>query len=173
MRAQAPGRVVAPAPNGGWAASAADPSGGERFRLQATTLGRYLLYARGRDFMAAVPGALPILTQERVGTRAAAHDKGDWRVEDAGGGAFRISLPASNGRVLSASGPGGRLELVAPAAAGDAARFAFEPGDGCAVYPEVEVNAVGTPSAGETPFGEVVASSPERLRAHLRLARLR
>jgi microsomal dipeptidase-like Zn-dependent dipeptidase len=155
LRAQAPGRLVAKAAGGSWSASAADVAGAERFRMQATALGRYLLYTRAGDFMAAVPGTLPLVTAEGVGTAAAPSDKADWRVDDAGGGAFRIVLPAAGERVLAATGPGGRLELAEPAGAGDAARFSFEAADGCAAYPEVETNASGTPSAGRFGFGEV------------------
>jgi microsomal dipeptidase-like Zn-dependent dipeptidase len=152
MRAQAPAGLVAKAADGSYTASAADVAGAERFRLQATALGHYLLYTRAGDFMAAVPGALPLVSAESVGSAAQASEKADWRVEDAGGGAFRIVLPAAGGRVLAASGPGGRLELAAP---GDPARFTFEAADGCAAYPEVETNAAGTPPGGRFSFGEV------------------
>jgi hypothetical protein len=155
LRAQAPGRLVARTSGGSYAASAGDAAGAERFRLQATDLGRYLLYTRSGEFVAAVPGALPVLAAEQVGTASAPSEKADWRVDDAGGGAFRLVLPAAGGRVLAASGPGGRLELVAPAAAGDSARFAFEASDGCASYPEPETNATGTPSRSRFAFGEV------------------
>jgi hypothetical protein len=155
LRAQSPARLVARTPTGAYTASAADIAGAERFRLQATALGSYLLYTRAADFMAAVPGVIPLVSPERVGTRERASEKADWRVEDVGDGAFRLVLPGSGGRVLAATGPGGRLELAAPSAAGDATRFAFEPAGGCAAYPEVETNATGEPSKGATPFGEV------------------
>ena len=77
LRAQSAGRLVARAANGAYTASAADAAGAERFRLQATALGRYLLYTRAAEFVAAVPSPLPILTQERVGTRQNAHEKAD------------------------------------------------------------------------------------------------
>ena len=153
LRSLSPGGYVAKA-GGGYSAST-DAGGAERFRLQATALGRYLLYTRAQDFMAAAPGPLPLLSAEGVGTASAPSEKADWRVDDAGGGAFRLVLPAAGERVLAASGPGGRLELADPAAARDTALFSFEATDGCAVFPEVEVNATGTPSKGATSFGEV------------------
>ena len=93
------------------AASGATVSGGERLRLQATTLGSYLLYRPDRTFLtAAGPKADP--------SPAAA----DWRVREAGGGTFRLTSAA--GTALG----GGRRYRLATAA-------------GCAAYPEAELNA--------------------------------
>ena len=38
--------------DGGYRASAGQAGDGERFRMQGTALGRYLLYGRDRDFLA-------------------------------------------------------------------------------------------------------------------------
>jgi hypothetical protein len=46
----------------------------------------------------------------------------------------------------------GRLVLTVPSGAG---AFSFEPADGCAVYPEVETSASGTPFTSATAWGRV------------------
>jgi hypothetical protein len=157
LKSLSTGRFVAKTSDGAYRATATAPA--ERFRMQATALGRYLLYGRGRDFLALgsqepVPGVpLPIGAGERVESAATPSDRADWRVDVAGPGAFVVSLPP-NGRVLAA-GEGGALVLADRGAAGEAARFAFEPSDGCAVYPEAETGATGEPARGATAYGEV------------------
>ena len=116
---------------------------GERFRLQATALGSYLLYGAGRDFLGHGRGPLPV-SPERVQSAAAPSEATDWRVEVVDG-AYVLSL---GDRPLAVQG--GRLVL-----GGTAARFAFEPATGCADYPEAETNVSGEPAKGATPFGEV------------------
>jgi microsomal dipeptidase-like Zn-dependent dipeptidase len=141
------GRFVAKSGDG-YRASAATMAGAERFRMRATTLGRYLLYGRAGDFLAAGSGGLPIVTPaNRVESAARASDNADWRLEPAAGGTFTLVLQ-SDGRPLSLSGD-------AVVMGGQPARFALVQGDSCAQFPEVEVNAVGTPAGGATPFGEV------------------
>jgi hypothetical protein len=102
-------------------------AGAEDVRLQATTLGSYLLYRPDRTFLAAHSDGT--VAPDQQPSPAA-----DWRVEDAPGGTFRL-LPASGtGPVLT-----GR----------------FAPADGCATYPEAELDATGTPRRGEVPYGRV------------------
>ncbi len=158
LKSQALGRFVAKTQDGGYRASSATPA--ETFRMQATDLGHYLLYGRAGDFLAlgeesVVPElpTLPVTTRERIESAASPSDKADWRVDGAGGGAFVISLPPS-GRVLSTS-PGGEVVIADRGAAGNGALFTFEPADGCATYPEADVNATGEPAQGPTAFGEV------------------
>src|SRR3954452_2005583 len=118
LKANALGRVVA---------------GGDAFRLQATDLGSYMLYGPKRDFLAGGSN----------GTVERAPDGGpsaDWRI-DGPKDSFRIALPSAD-RALATS-PGGDLTLVAPDAAG---RFSFVPAQGCAAFPEVEINASGEPA---------------------------
>jgi hypothetical protein len=50
---------------------------------------------------------------------------------------------------------GGVLSLVPRQGAGAETRFSFSPTDGCAVFPEAELEASGTPSKGSTSYGEV------------------
>jgi hypothetical protein len=143
LRSQASGLYVAKA-GGGYAATAGAVAGAEPFRMQATALGRYLFYGQARDFMAAQGAA----------TEAAAEpsDASDWTVDDAGDG-FTIT----NGflSVQLAVGGDGALVTVPAGSAGDSGRFDFASASGCAVYPEVEVNATGAPTTGTPLYGEV------------------
>ncbi|HEX6945033.1 MAG TPA: hypothetical protein VF196_02500, partial [Casimicrobiaceae bacterium] len=109
------------------------------FRMQATELGRYLLYGLKRDFLSAG-------SDGKVAPAADPSPSGDWRVDPAAGG-FRLTLPDAGGKALTASGS--TLTM------GDGSTFTFAAADGCPVYPEVDVNATGGPSTGATSFGEV------------------
>ena len=131
------GKYVAEA-SGGYTASAADTGSAEPFRLQATALGKYLLYGKDRDFLAA--GA------DRAEVAAKPSEAADWTV-DGKAGAFTLT---NGGRKLSVA-PTGELVLGGD---GNAALFSFEPVGGCPAYPEADVNATGGPSTGATPYGE-------------------
>ena len=111
--------------------------------MQATALGHYLFYGKASDFMGATPA-------HEVRTLPDPSDSANWQVDTASGG-FTISLPSA-GKALAATGAGGQLELVDAANAGV---FTFEPSDGCAVFPEADTEAVGTPLTGPTPYGTV------------------
>ncbi|HVE67888.1 MAG TPA: Coagulation factor 5/8 type domain-containing protein, partial [Solirubrobacteraceae bacterium] len=112
------------------------------FRMQATDLGRYLLYGRKRDFLTGD-------AQNRVAAAAEPSENADWRV-DVAGEAFKLVLP-SRDRALAANAAG-ELVLVDPAGAG---RFTFERAQGCPEYPEVELNVTGDPFPGPQAYGEV------------------
>ena len=127
---------------GGYGTSAASVGAAEGFRMQATALGSYLFYGRDRDFMAA--NALNV-----VASASGAGPDADWRVDTNPDGTFAITLP-SKGKALAVTA--GRLVLTDTANAG---AFSFEPADGCAVYPEVETSASGTPFTSGTPWGQV------------------
>jgi hypothetical protein len=119
-------------------------AGADRLRLQATALGSYLLYRPGGDFLAA--------TQDgSVGPVAQPSPAADWVVTDGATGGFTLSPKSAPGEVLVARA-GGSPVL---GAAGPASQFTFAPAASCAVYPEAELNATGTPFKGATPFGEV------------------
>src|SRR5258705_5780956 len=109
--------------------------GADRVRMQATALGRYLLYRPDRRFVAAQPDG-------SVSPADAPSPAADWRVAEAGGGTFTLSPVSAGGRVLAA-GPGGAGALGDPATAGDAAHLRFARADGCAVYPEAQLDATG------------------------------
>src|SRR5215212_9000329 len=68
-------------------------AGGEQVRMQATTLGRYLLFRPDGTFLAAQEDA-------RVAPAAQPSPAADWRVEEAGDGAFTLT-PQSGGTPLT------------------------------------------------------------------------
>jgi hypothetical protein len=144
LRSRSTGGLVAKS-LGGYSASAGSAGAAEGFRMQATALGSYLFYGRDRDFMAGSAGNF-------VAPADGASPAADWRVDANPDGTFRITLP-SEGKALGVAA--GRLVLTDPAGAG---AFAFEPAAGCAVYPEVETSATGTPAKSATPWGEVTGT---------------
>jgi microsomal dipeptidase-like Zn-dependent dipeptidase len=114
----------------------------ESFRMQATDLGRYLLYGLDADFLA-VDG-------DAIAPAAAPSDNSDWTVREAGGGAFTIvNTFVDRGLGITSDG-----KLVAVATA-DADQFEFVDSTGCPQYPEVDVNATGKPTTGSPGYGEV------------------
>ena len=122
-------------------------AGADRVRMQATTLGRYLLYRPDRTVLAAAGD----------GSVAPAQDPSpaaDWRVDDAGDATFTLSPMSAPDRVLVVA-PDGAGTLADPDAAGNAARLRFAPAGGCADYPEAGLDASGTPSKGAVPYGRV------------------
>ncbi len=164
LKSLSTGNFAAKTAGGGYAANAGRP-GAERFHLQATDLGRYLLYGKDRDFLAhgipepvgdvvglPLPGGGAPAPVARIQAETAPSESGDWRV-DVVDGAYVLTLPSAD-KVLAA-GDGGALVLADRGAAGDRARFAFEAADGCAAYPEADTNVTGEPTRGATTFGEV------------------
>jgi hypothetical protein len=121
-------------------------AGADRLRMQATTLGSYLLYTPDRRLLAAQNNG-------SVTPASQASEAANWRVNRVAPGAFVLSPASQPGKVLSYSG--GHLSVVPRASAGRAARFGFALAAGCAIYPEAQLNATGTPSRGKTPWGEV------------------
>lgn len=139
------GGLVAQTGNG-YSASAGSIGGAEPFRMQATDLGKYLFFGRAEDFLSLETGPLA-----GEGVVAAMDPSGgaDWTVEGRNG-SFTIVNEAA-GRALAVSGSG---EVVS-VPAGQAKPFTFRPAEGCAVYPEVELNTSGEPTTGSPPYGEV------------------
>src|SRR3954465_2902860 len=90
--------------------AAAGVPGAEHVRMQATALGRYLLYRPDHTFLASQADGT-------VAPASAPSPAADRRGDDAGAGAFTLT-PQSGGRAL----PGVR----------------FTPADGCAAYPEAD-----------------------------------
>src|SRR5947207_13538223 len=81
------------------AASGQAIAGADHLRMQATTLGQYLLYRPDRTFLAAQDDGA--VTPAQAPSPAA-----DWRVEEAGGGAFRLTPLSATARVLTAGQSG-------------------------------------------------------------------
>lgn len=111
------------------------------FRLRATALGRYLLYGPdGRMPAASLLGA--------VGANAGPGPAADWRVTDVGG-----TLRLTNVSTDKNLGVGALNRLVQVAST--APRWSFEPAQGCAEFPEIEVNVTGEPFEGASPDAPV------------------
>src|SRR5213078_3793946 len=98
-------------------------AGGQQVRMQATTLGRYLLYRPDGSYLAAQDGG-------GVAPASDPSPAADWAVTEAGGGAFTLT-PQSGGAPLTG--------------------VRFTPASGCAVFPEADLDATGTPSKGKVP----------------------
>ena len=126
----------------GYAATAGDAKSAEAFRMQATKLGVYLLYGKGRD-MLSVAGDSVVADSVPGGEE-------EWVVNNGDGGTFRL-ISATNNKALAA-GSGGTLVTTDPGSAGDAGRFSFVKSSGCADFPEIEVNVDGAPSTGRSLF---------------------
>jgi len=116
--------------NGCWSLSnaAGGPvAGAEKIRMQATTLGRYLLYRPDRSFLAAQEDG-------SVAPATTPSPAADFAVTPAGDGAFTLAPASTPATVLTV-------------------RFAAA--DGCAVFPEADLNATGTPAKGTSEYERV------------------
>ena len=116
-------------------------------RLQATDLGSYLLYRADRTFVAAHSDATAGIDQQPSPAT-------DWVVTDGPNATFALSPKSNPGQTLTIAADG-TGHLADRAAAGDAANLRLVPAQGCATYPEAELDATGTPFRGATPFGTV------------------
>ena len=125
----------------GYSATAQSAAAATPFRLKATALGRYLLY--GPDGRMPSAGALGPLAPTTTPGPAA-----DWRVADEAG-ALRLTN-VSTGKQVGV-GALGRLVQVASTAP----RWSLAPAQGCAAFPEVEVNVTGEPFKGAGPTAPV------------------
>src|SRR3954470_23336336 len=119
----------------------------KQVRMQATALGRYLLYLPDRTFLAAQGDA-------SVSPASEPSPAADWTVKRAGRGLFSLSPQSARDRVLAVAGNGAGT-VVNPSTAGNAGQIRFVKAKGCAVYPEAALNATGKPSGGNTSFGRV------------------
>jgi len=109
------------------------------FRLQATSLGHYLLYGRRGDFLTAADDG-------SVSPAPAPSEQGDFSVE-VSGNAYTLTLPSQ--RALTTNDTGALVTGAKPGA------FTFVRADGCATYPEATVDVSGAPSRGGSPYGQV------------------
>lgn len=124
---------------GGYRADAATPAAAEPFHFQATDLGTYLLFGRGKTFV-----ARPLLGQISVARAPSAST--EWTVDRTSAGFTFLSK--SVGLEVDARGKVVRgNKSTTP--------FALRLTKGCEPWPEVDVNVTGKPFAGATPFQEV------------------
>jgi len=125
----------------GYSASARTAGAATPFRLQATALGRYLLY--GPDERMPSAGALNAISSIATPGPAA-----DWRVAEEGD-TLRLEN-VSTGRNLGVGALGGLVQ-----ASSTAPRWSFVPAEGCATFPEIDVNVSGQPFKGPNPRAKV------------------
>src|SRR5215217_3578991 len=123
----------------GYSASAPSAAAGTPFRMQATALGRYLLY--GPD--GKMPAAGPL---DSVVSTSTPGSPADWKVTDGGSTLGLISFSTS--KSLGVNGLG-------RVAQGTAARWTLVSSGGCATFPEVQVNVTGQPFKGASPTANV------------------
>ncbi len=123
----------------------------ERFHFQATDLGRYLLFGSIEDFLAANDDLLagPVNGPSVVAAEAPS-EFADWQVKGTKRKGFSFVLPGSEQSLTTDDA--GALTL---AGADGGTRFTLRRVDGCATYPEIEINVDGPVTGGDNPFQEV------------------
>ena len=112
----------------------------ERFFLKPTTLGKYMLYGKDGDHLAA--GGSGVAPAPAPGAET------EWTIDVAGDGYSIVN--ENEGRSLTVAA--GRLGTGSMA---DAARFGFEPAQGCTPFPEIETSTEGEPKVNPLPWTEV------------------
>src|SRR3954471_4080322 len=122
-------------------------AGANQIRMQATALGRYLLYRPDRTFLSAGDDG-------GVSPADAPSPAADWRVKKVGKRIFSLSPLSASDKVLSVGGDGTGA-LATAVSAGNAAQIRFAKASGCAVYPEAALDAKGKPRKASTSFGSV------------------
>jgi hypothetical protein len=132
----------------GYTATAPDLAGAEAFYMQATDLGEYLLYGEAQDFLGLDEGPIPPPSGDVV-VATAPSVQTTWTVNGSNGNFTFVNEPSSLGLAVD---NGGQVVSV-PAA--QAETFTFVPAEGCAVYPEISLNASGDPNTNTPRYGEV------------------
>jgi microsomal dipeptidase-like Zn-dependent dipeptidase len=116
-------------------------SGATPFHMQATALGRYLFYGPG--------GQMPqVGLLNTISSTTTPGVPADWKVATRNGRLSFTSL--SNGQALTVTSGGrlGQSVVVQP-------RWSLVTATGCTPFPEIEVNATGTPFKGSSPTAPV------------------
>ena len=139
------GDLIAQTGNG-YSATAPTLAGAEAFRMQATTLGKYLLYGESADFLGLDEGPL---AQDDIVVATTPSGRTTWTIAGSDG-QFTVRN-ASDGLALAVA-DGGEVVSVPEA---QAETFTFVPAEGCAVYPEIALNATGDPNTNMPRYGEV------------------
>ncbi len=123
-------------------ATAADA---EPFRLHAAQLGRFMFYGPQGDMLAHKGKKSVVSTRD-------ARPNTDWTLTHTDG-SYRITA-TENGKQLNTADSG--LTMTDPGKNSDGGQFKVTPINGCADFPDSEVNATGTPSTATGPNGEVL-----------------
>jgi microsomal dipeptidase-like Zn-dependent dipeptidase len=118
------------------------PGAGEPFYMKATALGSYLVQSADGKLLAAAALGNGVVGSAQAGPRA------DWELRESGEGFTLTNI--GTGRALAVDGIGRLVQSPS-----QAATFVPQPGQGCAPFPEIGVNATGTPWSGATPYDEV------------------
>ncbi|MDX6603995.1 MAG: hypothetical protein QOF23_504 [Solirubrobacterales bacterium] len=116
----------------------------ERFYMKASGLGTYLLYGTDATFLAAAPVGDATLASPKPGPTT------DWELRASGEG-FTITNLGS-GRSLAVDVLGRLVQ------SDQGATVVPQPAQNCAAFPEIGLNATGTPWSGATPYDEVEGS---------------
>ncbi|MEL6348618.1 MAG: hypothetical protein AAFV53_36275 [Myxococcota bacterium] len=130
---------LAPTRAGDGYALSADASLAARFRMQPADLGTYLFYDAERHYLVSDDG--PLLRQQTLESDITRIEDryisgAEWILETSSTTPNRYQLKNHrNDRWLKADGLTGR--------AADALQVRFEPAEGCAVYPELSIDATG------------------------------
>jgi microsomal dipeptidase-like Zn-dependent dipeptidase len=121
---------------------AAGSGSAERFYMKASGLGTYLLLGSDGMLPAVAPVGNGVTVASQPGPRT------DWELRESGDGFTLTSIATGRsltvdalGRLVQSSGPG--------------ATFVPQPSSGCAAFPEIGVQATGTPWTGAKPYDEV------------------
>lgn len=132
----------------GYTATASSAGAAEGFRMQATDLGSYLFYGEAGDFLGLTPA-------NAVEVATAPSNRADWFVNGSGG-SFKITIDPDGpaGAAPLGLAVNGSDQLVAVNAS-QAEAFTFVPTSGCAVYPEISLNATGEPNRTSPKYAEV------------------
>ena len=125
----------------GYSTSAATVGAATPFRMQATALGRYLLYGPDGRMLSAAP-----LSQ--VGFTSSPGPVADWRLENVAG-KLRLANVSSGKQLGVGARPAADPGRHRPGALG------LRGGAGLLEFPEVEVNVTGTPFKGSSPTAKV------------------
>jgi microsomal dipeptidase-like Zn-dependent dipeptidase len=118
---------------------------GQPFFMKASGLGTYLLKGSDGKFLATAsigPLGNGTLAASQAGPAA------DWALSESGGGFTLTNV--GNGRALAVAVDGRLIQT-----SGQGAVFVPQAGSGCASFPEIGLEAVGTPWTGATTYGEV------------------
>jgi microsomal dipeptidase-like Zn-dependent dipeptidase len=124
---------------------------GEPFYMKASGLGTYLLL--GRDgYLGAGPEIDPVVsilpTISVVAPTSQPSASTDWALRESGDGFTFANL--GSGRTLAVDSGGRLVQSKGPGSA-----FSPQPASGCAVFPEIGLQATGTPWTGASPYAEV------------------
>jgi hypothetical protein len=126
----------------------------EGFFMKPAALGIYLFFDRDEAFLSVDDGATSLASPNSVRPDDAPSDATVWELVSDGAQDYSI-IATGTGKHLAVEAVSTRLVLRDGEATAPSARFRFAKRDGCAAYPEAELNATGEPFSGTNPDGTV------------------